>query len=140
MQGPDRPPAEVTTNGDPGRRGWAETQPDAPPTLGWLGIRGAGARGAGRETARLIPAPAARECEGWPSMLRRPGGRCNLRMRGRGEEEGEESSVKGWVEILGFRGAPTAEATSSGRPFAGGAQVTESPRQPRPLALLENPP
>lgn len=40
--GLDRPPAEVTTNRDPGRRGWAETQPDAPPTLGWLGIRGSG--------------------------------------------------------------------------------------------------
>lgn len=46
------------------------------------------AHGADRGTARLVPAPAAWECEGWPSMLRRRGGRRNLRTRGLGEGRG----------------------------------------------------
>nr|AAI47248.1 Predicted gene, EG639653 [Mus musculus]AAI47249.1 Predicted gene, EG639653 [Mus musculus]BAE34447.1 unnamed protein product [Mus musculus] len=94
------------------------------------------AHGADRGTARLVPAPAARECEGWPPMLRRRGGRRNLRTPGRGEGEGR--SVKSQVGI-GVRRTQTAEATSSRRAFACGTQVIESPRQ-RPRARLENPP
>lgn len=107
VRGPDRPPAEVTTNGDPGRRGCAETQPDAPPTLGWLGIRGA---------VRVGPAGGQRVCSPRPQPgsakvgLRCCGGEVGDATTGRwAVGEGEGNNVKGQVGIMGFRGAQTAE-------------------------------
>lgn len=113
---PGRPPAEVTTNEEQGRPGWAETPRGAPPPPGWLRIgSGQPELGAGRWTACLIPAPVVRECEGCPSVLRWRGGLRNLRTRG--YEEGEGRGGKSRVGIVGFGGArgqaQTAEPASS---------------------------
>lgn len=134
---PDRPPAEVMANGDPGRRGWAETQPDAPPTLGWLGIRGARCVGLAGDSAS---GPRARGSGVRRLAFDAAEARWATQPQDSGLWGGGGSSVKGRVGIVGFRGAQTAEATLLRRAFACGAQVTESPRQPRPRALLENPP
>lgn len=111
-----RPPSRrVTTNEEQGWPGWAETPRGAPPSSGLVRDWGLLELGDGRGTARLIPAPSARECEGCPSVPRRKrGGPRNLRMRGC--REGEGSGGKGRVGIVGFGGArgqaQTAEPAS----------------------------
>eukprot|EP00073_Rattus_norvegicus_P041247 XP_008770457.1 PREDICTED: uncharacterized protein LOC102552068 [Rattus norvegicus] len=68
------------------------------------------ARGAGRGTARLLPAPAAWECEGWPSMLRRRAQLYNWEGRSTSCLERFGSSS---TKCLNFRGPAHASGSQS---------------------------